>query len=364
MTGVQTCALPICSFNGHLSNGSTGVATIDADFAPTQGLDNSGQLTMAAGRRLSANGSGLANTAGATLTLNGGTLDGNGAVVNDGTLQLNGTVAGSAAFTNRGTVNQTGGVTLTRSGALDQQGTWSMNGQMLKCCSGSSGFVNSGTLDMGGPTASIVGGGTLNNKPAGTIRSAGGTLDVTLQNDGQLALSGGKLTLSRDINNTGTVALNAADAQLAGATLHNTGTVQGRGRIDSAIDNRGTVRAAYGELVLNGSVSTRGTLAAGTLATLTVTNGLASNDGTLQLEGGSFDNTGHAMVNRGRITGHGTFNASALTNGREISLDGGASSFNGTVAFQTGSLLSVAQGASVDFNGSVNFAAEIGRAHV
>lgn len=340
------------AFNGLLTNGSTGVATIDGDFAPAQGIANSGQVTVGANRKLTVSGSGLANAAGATFVFNGSSIGGSGVITNDGTLQLAGTLGGSGVVTNRGTVTQSGALAITRSGTIDQQGTWSMNGNSLKCCD-NGGFANSGLLDMGAATASIGGSGVLVNKATGTLRSAGGSLDVTVQNDGLVQLTGGKLTTTRQLTNSGTVTLSGSDAQLAGTTLRNTGTVQGRGRIDNAVDNQGTVRATLGELLLNGSVGTQGTLAAGSAGTLRIGNGLATNDGTVQLEGGTFDNNGKALTNRGRIVGQGSFIAGALTNARDIQIASGNSSFSGPVTLLAGSSLVV--DGSVDFNGSVKF---------
>jgi hypothetical protein len=63
-----------------------------------------------------------------------------------------------------------------------------------------------------------------------------------------------------------------------------------------------------------------------------VTNGLATNSGTISLAGGTFDNNGHALDNNGQITGNGTVKTGGITNTGTMTFWGsGPTTVNGNV---------------------------------
>jgi len=347
------------SFTGLLTN--TGTASIEASFAPSLGIVNSGQMALVGSRALTLLGQGLANQAGGKLTFNGGTLTGSAAFSSAGLLQGNGVIAGSGGFINTGTVSQDGAIGINRSGTIDNQGQWAMNGFNLKWGSSSTSLANSGVIDMG--TGTITGGGAFVNKSTGVLRSSGGELQVALSNDGSIQVTGGTLKLGSALANQGSISLRSNNANPGGATLNgaklsNNGTIEGRGEVQNALDNFGSVRASLGTLKLNGtSLMNRGTLAAGTAGSLLVKGGLASNDATISLEGGSFDNDGHTLANTGKISGHGDINAASLANTRSIQFDAGVSNINAALDQLNRGQIVLGAGANANFRGAVTLQA-------
>lgn len=341
------------TFSGLLTN--SGQASIEANFAPAQGIINSGTLTLAANRTLTLQGQGLANQTGGTLVLAGGTITGNAALSNDGTLRGTGVIGGSGAWVNRGTVSQEGTLAINRTGNIENQGQWSLNGFTLKCCSDGTTLVNSGTLDMG--SSVITGGGRLANKSAGLLRSSGGELQTAFDNDGRVELTG-NLKVSSALNNRGEIVLRSSSALLRGSKINNEGLIEGRGKIDNMLDNSGTVRATFGELVLaGGGLKHTGTLAAGSAGTLRITGGLARNDAIIALEGGTFDNDGRALLNARQIGGHGDIAAASLANISLIQFDAGNSSIGAALDNRSGGRIELGADATVSFNQAVSLQA-------
>src|SRR5207302_1445469 len=75
--------------------------------------------------------------------------------------------------------------------------------------------------------------------------------------------------------------------------------------------------------------------------TLLITGGLATNSGTINLTGGTFDNNGHPLTNNGEISGYGTFRTGGLTNapGQVITFTGGLATVNGPVTNSAGATI-------------------------
>ena len=311
------------------------------------------------------------------LQLTGGTLGGTGSLLNDGQLTGFGALAGSGGFTNSGVLVQTGGnMVLSNTGANRNTGNWDMAlGQQLQLAGAT--LANHGTLNLNG--GSVGGTGTLTNAAGGTVTGRG-AIGSLFSNAGVLALESGNTTVGSAFNNSGQIQLASNTATLAGGLVSNSGTLEGRGRVNNAINNTGTVEALGGTLTLAGAVNNtgNGVMAAGTGTKLVVLQGLAHNGAHIQLAGGTFDNNGAALTNdvNGTISGQGTLRGSALVNdgrillasgptavhadmrttsGSQIILSGQSNTaFYGPVEVQSGAELRVSQGSVATFFGMVN----------
>ncbi|MBK8018419.1 MAG: hypothetical protein IPK20_17975 [Betaproteobacteria bacterium] len=162
---------------------------------------------------------------------------------------------------------------------------------------------NLGQVQMAGGALS---GGQVQNGSTGLI-SGFGLIDGPVTNAGLLSVSGGSLSVSGSLANSGITHLGGTGNQLTGAgVLTNTGTVQGAGNVGMRVANSGTLEAIVGTLsfsALSNTNTATGTLVAGTGGKLLMTQGLATNAGLIQLGGGTYDNAGAAMANgphRGR----------------------------------------------------------------
>jgi fibronectin-binding autotransporter adhesin len=334
-------------------------------------LSNSGTLVNQGTLSLSGT---LGNSG--TLQLAGGTLSGSGTWSNtNGSLSGYGTVSGTATFSNYGLVTQNAGtLTFSNTGTNYNYGNWNLLAGYQLQLSGST-LINTGTVNL--DSGYVAGTGTLNNALGGTITGPG-AISTTFANGGVLALSGGTTSVSNAFTNSGQIQLSASSASLNGATITNTGLIAGTGTVANAINNTsGTIQAVSGTLGLTGALSNSGTgvISALTGARLLVSSGVATNAGTIQLAGGTYDNGGQIMSNSGTISGYGTLNSGVLTNSGQINLSGapatinspitglsGSSTtvgssiatFNGTVAMQSGASLRVASTAVATFFGTVD----------
>jgi uncharacterized repeat protein (TIGR01451 family) len=303
-------------------------------------IQSGGQLTLAGGGSISssstiivepggqltiANGGTLDVKTGASLSINGGIVDvqtggavtfnGASTVTNGGTLQLNnGTLTFNNTFTvqssgtvalNGGTVN--GSTAITNNGTIQQNsGTTSVSSPIN---SSSSAFVN-----VNGGTLSLSGGGT--GDAPHTI-AAGGTLDFP----------GGSYTLT-----TNGVVSGAGTLQVEGATLSIGGVTSPANYVMSS----GTLTGA-GFLTVSNNMDWSGgiiTGSGGTQIAGTATGSFSAANGTMTLDGRSFDDYGYIhftatsnelyLSNGAMLSVYGTF---AIENDGTI----GAGSANGTI---------------------------------
>ena len=233
-------------FSSRLIN--NGTAIFNRDFTAGDGMVHYTVLTIATVRTITLNGSGLDNYG--TIALAGGTLNGSGRLTNNFAMQGYGTIGGSGGFINAGFLSLSGTIWLSNTGPNVNRGMINLNGRNL-VLQGST-LENTGTVNV---SSGITGTGSLTNSYGGTIK--------------------------------------------------------GRGSIDTAFTNSGTLAASGGTLTLNGTVtnSTTGRMEAGPSSTVLVTGGLATNNGTISLVGGTFDNNGCTLNNNGQITGYGTITA-------------------------------------------------------
>lgn len=249
---------------GDLSNAGTIFAGTHATLAPGGKLANSGEIrakgtltiesqggmensgTLQAGADLTArSGSGLSNTgtiaAKDTLTAEAtGTLDNSGTLYSDGAGSFKAStlnnLAGarietlgdalfgtSAGFTNAGSINTGGKVTLGAAGLLRNEATGQMLAQTGIGLEALGDFANLGTLSSGGTSAYNVAGQFLNS---GTLSHSGSSsLSVpNLVNDatGQILFSGDSLlSVSGDLTNAGLLYSGGKATYRVGGTLLN-----------------------------------------------------------------------------------------------------------------------------------------------
>ncbi len=333
------------TFAGTLKNDAVWV--LSTAFTAGGGITNNGIVTVNAGGTLSANGTGLTNTG--SITLAGGTLGGNGPLVNNSILSGYGTIAGSGGFTNNALVTQSGGnFSLTKTGTNTNAGNIDLEaGRQLIL---SSSLQNAGTLDLDG--AIVTGAGTLNNNAGGAITGRGSITSPFNNAGGLLANTSGTLNITSAFTNAGTLALDGLSAALNGGIITNNGTIQGRGTIGSNLTNSQTIEASGGTLTLGGTITNTGLLTAGIGAKLLISGSMAVNAGTVSLTGGTFDTAGDALNSTGQITGHGTLRTGGLTNNGGMTLTGGLSTVNGNVTNSAGKTLHVAHNPAI-FTGNV-----------
>lgn len=288
-----------------------------------------------------------------TVTLAGGTLS--GGIVNNGALVGAGVIAGTGGFVNNGVVSQTGALTLRNTGVLTanvNNGSWDIASGRGLALDGAT-LTNAGTLNIGGDTVS--GSGRLVNAAGGTVAGYG-AITAAFSNAGRLVVDGGVMRIGQAFSNVGTVLLNSALATLSGATLTNTGRIEGQGQINNDVANGGTLLARGGTLSLGGAVSNSGTLAVNRDATLLVAQGLGSNAGKIQLAGGTFDNNGNALTNgaSGVISGYGDVRASTLTNQGRVLMSGGTSAVYADVLGSNASQIILSGNSNTSFYGKVD----------
>jgi len=172
------------------------------------------------------------------------------------------------------------------------------------------------------------------------------------------------------LTNAGLIRLQGLGASLLGGSIANTGTIAGEGRITNPIANGGHLRAVEnGLLVLSDAGLTNtpgGVLEVLSGGSLPAAQGLADNQGTIVLRGGTFDNSTHPTTNSGYILGSGTLRAGGLTNDGHIGAGAGDMDVitpvvnDGTMSVAGGSTIvfyNDVSGDGVDGNGSVLFPA-------
>ena len=314
---------------GTLVLGSAGFPTVsNFNIGPAASYDRPITVTHAMVNRGSVSVSGLLTVGGSLdnsgrLLLAGGTLAGAGALANHGLLLGHGTIAGSGGFSNTAQLQQSSGnLVLSNTGANSNSGSWEMlAGYQLQLQAAT--LSNNGALYLN--NGQVSGSGLLTNAAGGTVTGRG-TISSPFSNAGALVIDAGNITVSNAFSNSGQIQLGSHGASLLGGALANSGRIEGFGRVGNAVNNTGIVKAAGGTLTLTGGLSNTGTLQANHGAELMVTTGLDVNAGTIQLNGGSFDNNGKVLSNTGAINGAGSLRAGFLFNHGKLQLSGGVSS--------------------------------------
>jgi len=295
--------------------------------------------------------SGLSNTA--TLTVTTSTVAGPGKLTNElsGVMTASGLI--DTDFDNFGNLTLSGALRLT--GATNNYGSAKITTTQSLRQDGP--MNNHGLIDLDG--GAITGSGSLANRPGGVIRGGSG-ISAPMTNDGGLIhadgtstmliadlsggnLNGGQLRIEdgaginvlSDFSNAGLIVLEGPDASLLGGSIANTGTVRGEGRVTNPIANSGNIRAVEnGVLMLSGAPVANGSggiMEVRDGATLAVIQGLADNQGTIVLHGGTYDNGSGTMTNTGYITGSGTLRGRELINDEYVGVGTGDMDFIGPV---------------------------------
>jgi filamentous hemagglutinin family protein len=287
---------------------SNGTTNVDGAYVLTGATNISGGTANFSGSASTVGGSLSAGAlgGGGTLTVSSGTFNWTGgAMAGGGTLAIpTGSVlnmtGGSMLFldgytiNNAGTVNWSGATTVRADTASPSAITNQYGGQFNASATGSI-FNNGG----GGPI-------TFTNDLGATFTRSGtgtSTIGVTFDNNGQVNVNAGTLTLTSFPTNAGT--LNVASAatfnQAAGFT--NTGTLSGTGTI--------AVGTGASGLVNQGNINPGGTGATGTLAITGDVQLITGSNLNMELGGtgaGQFDK----LAVTGSITTAGALNASLL----------------------------------------------------
>ena len=181
------------------------------------------------------------------------------------------------------------------------------------------------------------------------MNTASGTVNVA---------AGNVLAFSSAWSNSGLVTLQGAGAVLNGGTITNSGTIQGAGTIGaSVINSAGVIWAVGGELDLAGAGNTNpagGQIQIDPGAKLRYLQGLATNDGFINLTGGTFDNNNQPLSNAvtGIINGYGTLRTGGLTSTGALNVGGGDLNVLGN--FTNNGTVSIQSGRTAYFYGNVN----------
>ncbi len=334
------------TFSGRLLN--QGALSLGADFTAGDGLEHLSSHTVAAGETLTLNGSGLDNQGDLDVD---GVLQGDGPLVNYAQLGGSGEIGGTGGFTNYGLFAPGSGFEISNTGANANYGNMDVaTGGQLRVTDGS--LVNHGTLNLN--SGSVLGTGAITNSYGGTVSGRGNVLTGFDNAGGVLLVESGTTYVAQDFSNSGLIQLTSYSANLGGGVITSSGGIEGYGHIGNDIGNTGSIEALGGTLTLSGSVvnSAGGLLTASSGNKLVATAGLLANDGVLNLNGGTFDNNGHAFSSTGQISGHGNLRTGGLTNAGSITLTGGNSTVTGDVTNQVGHQIEIAQDAAL-FTGDI-----------
>jgi len=344
----RTLVTPTLNVAGS-STLSVGGGQVDVTTLNNQGRINLTAGTVDVGSRL--------NNIGA-LTLGGGAIVGNGSLANTGSVIGAGSVSINGAFTNSALLQPEGGtLTLNATGGFTNPGLLDVQpGSRLHVVQD---WDNPGQVRLSG---GALAGGRVQNGITGLL-SGFGLIDGSVTNVGLLSVSGGSLSITGSVTNSGIIHLAGPGNQITGTgLLTNTGTVQGAGNVGMRVANSGTLEAIGGTLSFSAAANTNtaaGILVAGSGGKLLMTQGLATNAGLIQLDGGTYDNAGAAMTNSGRIVGDGTLRAGTITNNNQIAFSFGTSSIAAPITNQAGAKLIVSNGAQATFTGAVANAGEL-----
>jgi len=315
------------AFDARLLN--HGVLNLAPDFTAGDGMANYAEVTLDSGGSLTLNGQGLDNSG--IMYLDGGTLLGDGQLTNNGLMSGYGVIAGSGGFVNNAQFTQTGGnINLDNAGSNVNNANMDLEiGRLLRLNGGD--LENRGSLNLNG--AILIGTAGLYNGYGGVISGRGTISTAFSNNGGVLLVESGVTNVIQAFDNSGVIQLAGNTANLNGGDVTNTGTIQGFGQVASNVVNNGIIEAFEGTLTMGGQVSNtaNGLMAASTGNKLLMAQGLAENQGVLNLTGGTFDNNNHALTNTGQVSGYGTLRSGELINDDTVILTGGITTVNGDV---------------------------------
>lgn len=304
------------NLNSGILNIDSNITAATVNVSGASSIDSDGVISS-----LTLNSGGTLNLSSGTVTgtVNRGTLTGAGAtfgaVTNYADFTLN---SGSvSSLSNNGTFNMSGGTVslLTNSGV-----STAMTGGTITTVDN-----NSGTFDLSGGTVA-----TLNNTSDLTV-SGGAIGTLNNQAGGDLAMSGGQITVTLNNSSTGT---NEISGTAAVSYLNNSGTLTVSGGTVGTVTNSGTLDVSGGSI--SAGTNDTGITNNGTLTfSNTVDAGAISNRGTLNINGvlriaaasGSVavENLGGTV----NFSGGTLRNASGIQSGTGIGNTAGGSVING-----------------------------------
>jgi hypothetical protein len=319
----------------------------------------------------------------ANTVSNAGLLTAGGGTFNFGALTLTstGTVSGSGTFTNAitgaGSISASGGLLTLTAGVSGTSALSIVSGSTLElgATSTSGAISDKGVLKLDGNSytatsatvsagAKLIGTGTVNGtiSNSGTVEATTGLLKLAkgASGTGTLAVdSGGTLelaatTTAHTVTDNGVLQLDGKTYTFTALSVTSTGTLAGSGTIAKAFSNSGLVEAKTGTTTLTLGATGTGTLQSDTGATLSLgasadTAGTVTDNGKIQLAGGSLTATTLTVGAAGVISGHGTV-AGPITSGGTITASGGLLDVTGGV---TGAgHFTIASGATLELGGT------------
>jgi len=323
--------------------------TLDGSLSVERNSNNVNGISASTTKRISVNN---LSTNGGTAYFDRGGINSTGTfLVNNATWEVNNAVieAQNATITNNGLIN--GGLKVSTNQTLTNNGTINLGNQNLRldASSNTSNYGNivagvgaqinieSGQLINNGQITisnSVVNGtGGFNNSYGGYL-SGSGTVLNSFENYGTVAVGSGALYFANAFNNHGLIAVDGLSAAITGGDITNTGTINGRGNISNNIVNQGTIAASNGTMILGGTVSNsaNGLITAASGGQLLSLQGLATNNGVINLTGGVVDNNNHTMTNESQVSGYGTLRTGGLNNNGSVHITGGTTTVHGDVA--------------------------------
>jgi len=261
-----------------------------------------------------------------------GTLDAD--LVNNGVLETAGMFIVTGTTTNMGQVRIESTEHLRPAGGMTSTGIVEMEGGSI---GGPGALVN----QSGGVIRGFGGVSAPTTNDGGVIHATGAQLTFSNLsggnvNGGELRVAdGSRLQIVTPFASSGTIVTEGENAALLGGQIANTGTLRGAGRVSNIFLNDGVVRATGGTLTLSGAGNTNtglGRFEVQTGASLVVSQGLAINAGTIALTGGTFDNNARPMTSTGSILGRGVVTTGGLTNDGLMAFADGDTDIFGDVA--------------------------------
>ncbi|MEI6464508.1 MAG: autotransporter-associated beta strand repeat-containing protein, partial [Verrucomicrobiota bacterium] len=335
LTGANTYAGGTTINAGTLQLGSGGSAG-----SVTGNIVNNATLTLNRGDAntvesvISGTGS-LRQLGSGTTTLTGANLYTGGTTISAGTLQIG---SGGTAGSLTGNVVNNGTLAINRSDAYTMNGTVSGTGVLVQAGTGTTTLVAANTY-AGGTT---INAGTLQLGSGGTTGSVTGNI----VNHGTLALNrSDAVVITNPISGSGVVAkLGGGQVTLAGNNTYSGGTTVNAGVLE--VSDNTNLGAPSGAVTLNG-----GTLRAA--AGFTLARSLALESG-----GGTIDTGANILVTQGAISGSGNLTKTGTGELRIAALTtytGTTTITQGAIVLNGGSLstAAIAAGARLTGNGSI-----------
>ncbi|WP_256260101.1 two-partner secretion domain-containing protein [Burkholderia ubonensis] len=330
------------TFNGNTA--MLGAVDVHAvrDVVVNGTLAGGSQVSLAAARNVTVNGSGtvqavgdLALTAATGSVTSAGTLNGAGALTVQGAQD----VALTGATTVTGDVTATAGRDLTIGGAFAGQGAATLAAGRDIVAGGTSGFVRDATLTAGRDIN--VTGAFQGRAVSMTATDSIALNDVQANAALQLATHGGDVTIGGNVNSLTSGAINAARDVVVNGTLRTASKLAVNGGRNTSIG--GTVQS-NGDVTLTnstGALTSTGTIQSGGDLSMTAAQ-------SIDLGAQSTSSLGNLTVNAGQNL---TMNGSVVAQGNGTLTAGGA--IGGAAAVAFGLAANVKSGGDTNLSGSL-----------